>query len=83
VIVFFSATYVTMNKGGCPRFPTRVKMMICQMRVSIDLAGVLCSGMLHRRTPLGNSCLEIVGSARIRSSVPVFLLLWFGFRGAC
>jgi hypothetical protein len=54
-------------------FFSRLKVRICRMAVSIDLAEVMCSGRLHRRTPLGASCLEIDESDEIRSDVPVFL----------
>jgi hypothetical protein len=43
------------------------------MPVSMDLRGVPCSGSLHRWTPLGTSCLEIVGSDGIRLGAPMFL----------
>jgi hypothetical protein len=50
------------------------------MRSLNDLAGVLSSRMLRRRTPLGDSCMEIAGSYGIRSWAP--MIFWpFGFIG--
>jgi hypothetical protein len=42
-----------------------------------------CSGKLHRRTPLGDSFLEIVGSGGIRSSTSGFLLTILFQRERC
>jgi hypothetical protein len=65
--------WIGMNKWGGTRAPSRAKIRICQMPVSMDLAGVSCSERLRRQTSLGTSCLEIVGSKRIRSGATVFL----------
>lgn len=52
--------------------------MICLMPIFIVLAGVSSFGRLRRRTPLGDSCLEIAGSDGIRSCATVFFLtIWF------
>jgi hypothetical protein len=36
-----------LNKGGGPRVPSRAKMRIYRMPVSMDPAGVSCSDELH------------------------------------
>jgi hypothetical protein len=61
-----------VNKvGGGPRFLSSAKMRSCRMPVSINRDGVSFFKMLRLRTPLGASCLEIVGSVGIRSYAPV------------
>jgi hypothetical protein len=65
-----------VNKvGGGPRFLSSAKMRSCRMPVSIDIDGVLFFEMLRLRTPLGTSCLEIVGSVGIRSYAPMLFYL--------
>jgi hypothetical protein len=53
--------------------PSPAKMRIFWMYVSMDLADVSSFGMLHQRSPLGASCLEIPRSDGIQSGAPVFL----------
>jgi hypothetical protein len=65
--------WISVNKKDGPRVSSRVKMKISRMFVTMDLAGLSCSGRLHRRTLLGASCLEIAGSDGIWSGAPVFL----------
>jgi hypothetical protein len=74
--------WIGVNKEGGPMVPSRAKMRICRMSVSMDLARVLCSGRLRRRTPLGASCLEIAGSYEIRSGALIFLSNRFVSEGA-
>jgi hypothetical protein len=53
---------------------------LCEAHVGVRLlvAGVSSSVRFHRRTPLGASCLEIVGSNEIRLCAPIFfLIVWF------
>jgi hypothetical protein len=64
----FGDYWIGVNKGGGSRVPSPAKMRIFRMYVSMDLADVSSSGMLHRRSPLGASCLEIPESDGIRSS---------------
>jgi hypothetical protein len=71
-----------LNKGCGPRIPTRNEGLICQMHVPIDQAAVLCSERLHRRTPLDDSYLEIVGSGRFLSCTPIFLSNHLVLKGA-
>jgi hypothetical protein len=48
------------------------------MLVSIDLAEVLSSGRLRRRTPMDDMSGEITGSNGIRSpTIVLFLTVWF------
>jgi hypothetical protein len=57
-------------------------MKIYRKPVPIDMAGVLCSGMLRQRTPLGDSFLEIAGSDGIRPYTPMFLSNRLDSKGA-
>jgi hypothetical protein len=67
------AALLGLNKGGGPRISSCAKMEICQMHVPSNLIGRSCSGRLRRRTPLGDSCLEIARSGGIQSCAPILL----------
>jgi hypothetical protein len=80
---FHSAKPKAWHIFSCPRVSCRAEVKICQILVPIDLTEVLCFGRLHRRTPLGNACLEIAESDGIRSCMHVFYISQFWFQRKC
>jgi hypothetical protein len=67
-----------MNKGGAPRVPSRAKMRIHRMPFFMDLAGVVCSRRLHRRTLVGDHAWRLLDQMGFGRAQPSFYLtVWF------